>query len=224
MIPIYIISYNRLTMLRQLIKKLELMGYGPNIKILDNKSTYEPLINYYNTINYPVYKFEQNYGFTILRHIWNNIDLRKKFELDTTDYIYTDCDVCPDDTCPNDFIDYFSSILLKYQNIEKVGFGLKISDLPDENHLKQNIIDVEKQYWINKIDNSELYLAPIDTTFAMRRKNTYPGWTDKSLRTGYPYIAKHLPWYLNTNELSDEYKQYINTSNSNSTCWTVKLK
>ena len=46
-----------------------------------------------------------------------------------------------------------------------------------------------------KFNNSNVYRAPIDTTFALYRPFTYGGYWLKSGRTGHPFIANHLPWH-----------------------------
>ena len=53
-IPIVINNYNRITTLLQLINGLESRGYR-NIYIIDNKSTYPPLLEYYKNCPYTVY-------------------------------------------------------------------------------------------------------------------------------------------------------------------------
>ena len=52
-IPIIINNYNRLEMLTKLIHSLESKGYH-NLYIIDNQSTYPPLLEYYTRLPYPV--------------------------------------------------------------------------------------------------------------------------------------------------------------------------
>ena len=61
---IFICSYNRLIPLQQLVSSLLTRGYN-NIVILDNQSTYEPLLDWYKTLegtNVTVYQCKHNYG------------------------------------------------------------------------------------------------------------------------------------------------------------------
>ena len=101
--------------------------------------------------------------------------------------------------------------LKKYPKVQKVGFSLKIDDLPDKYEYKKQVIAWEKKFYDNQIDN-KLYLARIDTTFALHRpyasistKGRY-----KMIRTSYPYTARHLPWYNDSANLSEEETFYIN--------------
>ncbi len=48
-IPIYFINRNRFKTLKKFIDWLQNSGFK-NIKVLDNQSTYAPLIDYYNEI------------------------------------------------------------------------------------------------------------------------------------------------------------------------------
>ena len=60
-IPIFIISYNRLSYVEQMICWLEKSGYT-NIHVIDNASTYPPLLEYYKTLTYKVHFMKENYG------------------------------------------------------------------------------------------------------------------------------------------------------------------
>lgn len=64
-IPIIINNFNRLTTLCLLIEALEKRGYS-NIYIIDNASTYPPLLEYYNKCPYTVFRLTENLGFKAL--------------------------------------------------------------------------------------------------------------------------------------------------------------
>ena len=83
-------------------------------------------------------------------------------------YVYTDPDVQIDETCPADFMEYFVRILNTYPSCQKVGFGIRIDDLPDSYHNKSKVIEWETQFWRDEVKPG-LYRASIDTTFALYR-------------------------------------------------------
>ena len=202
-IPIIINNRNRLTFLKQLIESLQNMGYK-NIIILDNNSTYPPLIEFYRSTKYQVIFLNENLGFDALDKIPLYKEIRKNY------FVYTDPDVLPIEECPDDFLKFFLDTLIKYPKVQKVGFSLKIDDLPDTYENKEQVIAWEKAFYDNQI-NDKLYLAPIDTTFALHRpfaslstKGRY-----KMIRAAHPYAARHMPWYINSKNLSDEEKYYI---------------
>lgn len=142
-VPIIINNFNRLDSLLKLIHSLEERGYG-NIIILDNDSTYPPLLEYYRETPYEVIYLHRNVGFLAL---WKT-DVYKRFRKQF--YVYTDSDVVLDKQCPEDFMKVFLSVLKKHPGCMKVGFGIRIDDLPDCYKEKQSVIKWESQYWENK--------------------------------------------------------------------------
>ncbi len=202
-IPIFIISFNRLSYLQGIISRLEEMGYK-NLKIIDNASTYPPLLEYYNETNYEVFRMESNYGHMVF---WKS-EVFKKYREDL--YVVTDPDVIPLDECPNDFVELFYKYLRKYPRIKKAGFSLKIDDIPKDAPLYTDVNKWERAYNFFKIPFKNAYTADIDTTFALY----IPDSIDISrrflvaIRTGYPYQLKHLPWYKMPNEVTEEDKYY----------------
>ena len=169
-----------------------------------------------------------NYGHRVIKYLYNDVQFKSKYELDKVNYIYTDCDVVPVPDCPRDFIEKFDQILKKYPAIKKVGFGLKIDDLPDYFTGKNWVLSKHTKHWQNKIVDKELgidlYASPIDTTFCYRRANTAPGKERKALRTGYPYLARHLSWYVDSNNLSSEDQYYISSVKGSKTSYFVRKK
>ncbi len=223
-IPIYITSYNRLTDLQKLISYLEKHNYK-NIKIIDNASTYPPLLEYLDNLPYKVHKMPENFGHIALFKVeaFKNI-------VENEYFVLTDPDVVPIDECPDDFMEKFMEILQDNREITKVGFSLKIDDLPDHNKRKDEIIKWEKQFYEYPFEYKGLkhYLAQIDTTFALYRpiKDWYvdPKIPDypiffKGIRTGFPYTARHLSWYLDLENLSDEMIFYNNLDTMNIGTW-----
>jgi hypothetical protein len=214
MIPILIICRDRLTCLKKQINRFKEMGYT-NLILIDNHSTYQPLLEYYNELEYEIIRFDINYGHNVL----NNSGLINRFINDY--YCLTDCDVIPDESCPNDFIDYFLSTHKKYSNLDKIGFGLRCDNLPDYFIYKNEVIEWEKSFWVDKIDDC-FFKAPIDTTFALCRPGHTGIWTDRSLRANFPYIAEHSFWYLDSNNLPEDEKYYLNNKSKEIGHWSSK--
>lgn len=202
-IPIVINNRNRHTTLKQLIDSLETNGYR-NIYILDNQSSWPPLLEYYRTLPYPVIRLGGNYGYNALEKIPLYKKIRKGY------FVYTDSDVVPADNCPADFMKHFLSLLQHHHDVQKVGFSLKIDDLPEHFADREKILAFEGGYFSKPLGDG-LYEAPIDTTFALHRPyaliSTVGGY--KMIRTGAPYEARHLPWYNNSMQLTAEEQYYI---------------
>jgi len=211
-IPIIINNRNRLTYLLRLISWLEKNGFN-NIYIIDNNSTYEPLLKFYDCKKYKIFQLKENVGHLAL---WKT-DIFNLFKRNY--YIYTDPDVVPSEECPSDAIEFFMKKLNQYPQIEKIWFGLKIDDLPDSYQNKQKVIEWEKKFWEKEIEPG-IYDADIDTTFALYRP-FYNGHLRplKAYRTGGKYVARHLPWYENLSQPTDENDFYKKNVKPGSSHW-----
>jgi hypothetical protein len=218
-IPIIINNYNRLTYPKRLIAFLEENGYR-NIVVIDNNSTYPPLLKFYESFSYEVIYEKINYGHLAL---WKS-GLYKKFW--TNYFVYTDSDVVPIAECPADFLKTFKDKLDDHYNLDKIGFGIRIDDLPNSFSLKKNVVSYESRYWEKEVQPG-LYDAPIDTTFALYKpfsglKNNEV-YTLKAYRMGSPYLVHHLPWYVDSNNLSKEEQYYRETANASSSISTGRV-
>ena len=204
-VPIFIISYNRLKYLKQQISVLENWGYT-NLIILDNASTYEPLLAYLQTLPHRVEFLPKNLGHKALWQCPQFFPI-----IFQQYYVLTDNDVIPDEHCPPDFMAHFYSILQRYPHVPKVGFSLRIDDLPACYTESDKVREWEAQFWKKRLDDQdELYDAPLDTTFALYRPGIIPAdrrWFS-AIRTGAPYCARHLPWYEDSSSHSEEFIRY----------------
>jgi hypothetical protein len=215
-IPVIINNFNRLDSLKQLISALEKRGYY-NIHIIDNKSTYPALLEYYKECPYTVYLLEQNLG---INAFWFS-GLSKKFRREF--FAYTDSDVVPVEECPPDFMKLFLDILKANRFARKAGFSLKIDDIPDHYAMKERVVNWEKQFFTRPKGN-RMYLAPIDTTFALYRprgRRRPSNYNVEMYRTAYPYMARHLPWYVNSSDPDEENRYYMEQSKAR-TSWTSR--
>lgn len=217
-IPVIINNFNRLTTLKKLIARLEKAGCR-NIHIIDNASTYPPLLEYYKNTPHTVHRFEENLGFKALWKSKLNKTLCRDY------FVYTDSDVVPDDDCPDNFMEVFLDVLKKHRLTLKVGFSLRIDNLPDHYALKDNVISHESRFYQYPTEDGKMYRAPIDTTFAMYRPHIglCRSSSAEVYRMAAPYRAVHLPWYNDLNNLTDEEQYYI-THTTKKTEWTERSK
>lgn len=216
-IPIIIISFNQLEYLRRQIDFFKKHGYS-NIIIIDNNSTYPPLLDYFERIKKDVtlYTLEKNLGhlaFWKVRHIFEKYS--KGY------YVVSDADIVPVDECPEYFLNTFRSLLDVAFDRTKVGFSLMIDDIPASNPNKNSVEEWESRYWKTKI-KTNAYKAEIDTTFALYRPNydhQLKHFT-KAWRADYPLQARHGGWYIDPNALTEEQAYYIKTANA-SASWQI---
>jgi hypothetical protein len=198
--PIFIISRDRLEPLLALVEWLE-KANCTNIVILDNASTYPPLVKYLDSCKYRVERYKKNWGHLVAQKARL---IRQAARAGY--YVITDPDIIPKASCPKDALEYFYRLLNQYPQVVKVGFGLCIDDLPDAYEHKQHVLTWEGQFWENEVSPG-VFAAPIDTTFALYRPGVEFSRTP-SIRTGEPYVARHLPWYSVSDALSAEEEYY----------------
>lgn len=216
-VPIVIISYNRLLYLKELVEYFLNIG-EEYIYILDNASTYQPLLDWFLTIeknsNVKVFRSDENYGHTIY---WN-ISFYKNIS-DCKYCIITDNDIMPYKNFEYGWKENWINVLEKY-NAQKVGSAISIDDIPDTYFLKNKVIKHESQYWKNKIDEN-CFSNKIDTTLCLQKIDTKHT-IRNSIRMSN-YLIKHRPWYIDLNNLSEEDLYYYNTIKT-STHWSRQLK
>jgi hypothetical protein len=218
-IPIIINNFNQLNIIKKMVKDLHKKKYF-NIIILDNKSTYKPLLDYYkkiNTKNCKIIYLDKNYGH---KSLWDS-GLIKNYK--NNYFIYTDADL-DISNLPDTFVKDFIKISEKYKGF-KIGSALKIDDLPDFFKEKQKVIKWEKKFWKSQIGNFKkniLYKSPIDTTFSLYPKN-YNKFYLKAIRVGNKYTIRHMPWYFNNNNLPEDYKYYLKNKKKNIGHWSSNI-
>ena len=211
-IPIFINSRDRLGTLRDLVNWLKKAGQQ-RIYILDNDSSYAPLLEYYRHLddNEPtvqVVRLKKNLGHTAL---WDS----KVLEILHIDmpYVYTDSDVVPSEDCPIDVLGNLLEVLRKYPFLKKVGLALKTDDITYFDAEKTK--EAEKRFYLHEIE-PELYFGAVDTTFALYRNyrhyNLYV-----SARTTGKKTARHLPWYYDYDNLPDDERYYMEHANQSAT-------
>ena len=202
--PIIINNFNRLEYLEQQIEWLLKAGQT-NLHIIDNASTYKPLLKFYKRVPAKVYMLDKNVGH---ESFWRT-HLHQRFG--KYYHVYTDPDVLPDENTPLDFMYYFKSLLDKYINVQKVGFSLKISDLPDFYAKKQEVINWESKLNFQEVEKN-IFKSKIDTTFALYRPGSFLQCWENTLRIGPPYSLRHMPWYEDPLNVNEETLNYIKTS------------
>ena len=198
-IPIIICNFNRLDYLKRMISSLKEKGYN-NLLILDNASTYPPLLNYYtHECNVPVYYLDKNYGHTAL---WD-AGIINQFKKDY--FVYSDPDLVFSDNCPNDILLKMLSVLKKHPSVDKIAASLKIDDIPDEYPLKNKVLKNEQRFYERMAFGC--YIADVDTTFALYTPHASAAYHDDDfiLRTPIPYQMRHLPWYQLEETEEDRY-------------------
>lgn len=221
-IPIFIIAWNQYTYVKSMVEQLQKLDCK-KMYIIDNKSTYEPLVKYLKEIDgkngIKVLYQDDNYGHTVYekQHI---LDIAGDL------YVVTDPDLILNPKIPSNFLKIMSDVSEKYK-ANKVGFALDITNNLDlsknlDGKKGETFYTNEKQYWNNRVNDSdyEMYHAPIDTTFALiNKKYRVLGSMENSIRMAGDFTAVHRPWLIDNEKdlLPGEMNFYLTKDNKSTT-------
>lgn len=203
-LPVFINCRDRVSDLRALVQWLEAAGHE-RITMLDNQSTYGPLLAYYEETPHEVVYLDANLGHTAL---W------AAGLVPDEPFVYTDPDVIPVPECPPDAAEIMWDIL-QLGNWPKCGMGLDIAAL-DPGH---SVYAWESTMWRDQIlsEPCPVYIAPTDTTWAVYRPGTE--FHLEGVRTGYPYVAIHTTWWMENMRLDPEHEYYLAHANAEHSSW-----
>lgn len=210
-IPLIIPNFNQLSYLRNLINQFWFYYPDNPIYIIDNGSTYQPLLDWYN--HNPSLKIERYPYNDFCGNLRDFLD-KNQFEY----YVISDPDISlPPDTPPY-FLEVFKHII--DSGWHHCGFGLRTFDIPKWNKKGGWIAGDEKallgQPLPFKWNDEEIiaYRAPLDTTFCMFKKG---GWEAPMNGTNWNnsvrvFEAIHLTWYLHPDHLNEEMRYYFKSA------------
>ena len=194
-----------------------------NPTILDNASTYPPLLEYYDQMadKIDVQRLLVNRGCWVFWQGGYNT------EYNTSEHFITsDADCPPDADCPKDLVEKMIAVLEAYPTCLKVSPRLRTDNLPDCYDRKADAICNQAAWFIQgepvpQIEGlPKLFHSHTDTTLTMWRagnrqdgpppRNSTSDWDDEQYRMEYPYALKHAPWYLDSKHPSKEILFYRN--------------
>ncbi len=211
-VTVYITNHNNLERgFRQLVKWL--VDTDQHVVVIDNASTYEPLLEWYRSTDTGV----------LAKHIGENLGPYAFWQLgwhktEHRRFVVTDPDVVPSAECPHDLIAMMHRILDNPMLIGKVGPSLRIDNLPDHYTKKQEVITWEQQFWDRPVQGTAFY-ADIDTTFAMYEPGSEVRPAGECLRLMPPYSFEHIPWYEDSANPTAEHAYYHEHARKEWTHW-----
>jgi hypothetical protein len=209
MIPVYINVFNRLTTTRNLVEQVKRLPDAQPV-IIDNDSDYEPLLEWYATNPCDIVRLKENLGHHApwLSGVISNDDAQR--------YVVTDCDIDIEGV-PADVMGVLQEpFCWRVGKPIKSGLALRINDLPP---WQDAVMQWESRWWLkySRMDR-RFYNAAIDTTFAMYEQSTPFHLAMSvvrvlSVRLAGDYQARHMPWYLDCENLDEENRHYFATAN-----------
>lgn len=221
--PIFIIVKDRLTSLKTSIESYQKLKEPFEIIIHDNNSSFEPTIQYLYELEKAgirVYRNKQIYQTPNAELMSISETIEKYFSLyPQTNYIVTDPDIELVSGF-EDILSFFKFILKSNTDILTVGPQLLTHDIPDFYPFKDLSLGHNYPFWdgknVREIEwKGNLIKAKyckIDTTFQMFRAGMKFTKFNQALRIYPPYAAKHLDWYLDPDNLTQDQLFYAQSS------------
>lgn len=201
--PIIVNNFNRLTTTKKLCEDLTKLGYT-QVVILDNLSSFPPLLKWYEECNYRVIRLNSNMGQLA---IYNSGVIN---EWQNGSWIaYTDSDIGLNHETPPSFIEVMANTADRL-GFTKIGLALRTDNLPNTQYANWAKL-WEAKFWEREIEK-DLYIAHVDTTFSLIKVGL--PFQYEALRIAGKMTATHEPWYLNYDNLTEEEKYIIAHSDS----------
>ena len=219
-VPVIINNYNRLDSLRILVDWLQTLETPVWIAILDNASTYPPLLNFYAELDPAtahVIRLGYNSGFEGLEDAARCLRRCPYF-------VISDPDLVPYPDTPKDILKRMCMALDAVPEVDMIGASLEIDDVPETYPLRNKVLDWETRFWPPRAKSvgDWGFEAWVDTTFAMYRKGSDVLQIAPAMRLDRPYVLKHVDWYTDPANLTDEQRFYASQSQPIAS-WTSRM-
>ena len=230
-VPIFMLTRDRVSSLQKSLQSYWDTITSPyGIIILDHFSTFPPMLEYLQRLgasnrNISVISLKQEEWTAALveanQQIQNYLHLHPQVSF----YVFTDPDVAFLRTAP-DVLLFYAGLLKSCPEHKVVGPALQISDIPShfqgrEPFKNQTVYEWESNFW-HAVPNMATWNGvgyhvaqqPIDTTFAMFRRDTqFARLIEPSLRAYAPYAGVHVDWYYDSRNLPADKLHYIGRQN-----------
>ncbi|MBS1722809.1 MAG: glycosyltransferase [Armatimonadetes bacterium] len=223
-IHVFIVSFNRVTWLPDLVTAAYRFDNIGEVYIVDNGSTYPPLLEYYQRTPAKVIYLEKNLGH---RSAWISGVIE---HCASPYYVVTDPDLDIRGVPRNCLLHLYEGMQrYKHKHINKVGLSLEINDVPKTQNTEFVRRFEQDNMWSRPLDR-EFFECTVDTTFALYDKYNFT-WDINpvthhdftyGLRANRPYTARHMPWYCDPTNPSEEDMFIWSTLRTDSAGWTYE--
>jgi len=246
MIPIFMITCNRLEVLRKTMQSYYDCIKTPfEVIFCDQGSTFNPMIEFLEKMESDgtmVYRWKKNLNVGRKRNlrrddIGMSENIQDYFKTHPkSNYIVCDPDIFLDNV-DGDIFEVYAHLLNIKPEIVAVGPMFRTDDIPDCYPLREKLFSdnshhmkalLKPRYTISYKGKQVKYIFDrIDTQFGMFRAGTR--WQRikvgiKAIRTFAPYSAKQLDWYICPENLSEDQRYYMQHASTNThwNKWSLK--
>jgi hypothetical protein len=219
-IPIFVITCDRLTVLKETIASFYRAIDRPiDLIIHDNHSTFLPMLAYLDAL--------ESLGITVVRHDQpaDKVDMLSNVresvdgwycKHDSPYYAVTDPDIELQDGTGK-ILDFYSYLLDTHPEVNVVGPMLRTDDLPDYFPFKKDIIrgtlaEYGSRPSVYETFDGHQYRTiggAIDTTFGLYRKSFGFSRLNYGIQAFPPFACRHLDFYLDPNNLAEDQIYYM---------------
>ena len=231
-IPIFIITCDRLEVLKKSMKSYYDCIKTPfEIVICDQGSTYKSTVEFIkklgNNGTQVYWRGSVNRGRTINLTRDNfgiNVNIQDYFRTNPqSNYIVTDPDIDLDNV-NGDILEVYAHFLKTIPQINVVGPMLRIDDIPKCYPLRERLLrrSRHRKFHSAKVhitnykgEQIKYIFAKIDTTFGMYRKGSQWYRLQNGIRVFAPYSAKHLDWYIDPKNMTEDQEYYKRRASKN---------
>lgn len=226
--PLIIPNFNQKAWLIQLINWWNFATGSMPVFILDNASSYGPLLEFYDHCsllfpNVTIVRYGENSCRQNLAGFLNELDPKYQY------YCISNPDILPGPTVPENFLQILKHCLDTY-GYYKAGFQLANHNIPDSISIKSKILEDSADHHTNKVfidyegKRYKGHKAAIDLTFAMYSRANggwmFPVDNQKFGHSIRVFESFHLGWYIEDKTNNPEHINYFKTAK----CKTQGLK
>lgn len=200
-VTVVINNRNLVTWPREMVSRIERYINLAGIIIVDNESSYPPVLEWYRDVQHRVIRLARNEG--------HEAPFSQQIldEVPTDAFVVTDPDLGLLDT-PDDTLARLCRHLQDHPELGKVGLSLDWRAVPVRSRYHAHCHSYERRLWQRpRIGGRGLRRAAVDTTFAIYDKRIATHYFVGGARTGPPYTARHYPWELI--EPTPEFQYYL---------------
>lgn len=179
------------------------LKFGLTPILVDNGSTYTPMKKWLSSKEFEVILLGGNHGCGSFFRLDHHLKEKEPF-------LETDGDLDLSDI-PDDLVTKLQEALALNEDVMKSGVSLEWTDVPKDYILYDHVESYEGKYWstprpgncfLAQIGNTLAYYDP--ARFHMMDKGFY-----SAVRLDRPYTARHLPWYIDVDNLDEETRYYF---------------